>query len=42
VLDDHSYVIGCGSWNGVYLLRQDTEGQWKCLPLEDLRDPVVW
>jgi hypothetical protein len=42
VLDDHSYVIGCGAWNGVYLLRKDHEGQWKCLPLEDSRDPVVW
>jgi len=42
MLDDRSYVIGCGSWMGVYLLRKDDDGQWKCLPLDDLRDVVVW
>lgn len=42
VLDDRSYVIGCGSWMGVYLLRKEDDGQWKCLPLDDLRDSVVW
>jgi hypothetical protein len=42
VLDEQSYVIGCGSGNGVHLLRKDDEGQWKCLPLEDLRDVVAW
>jgi hypothetical protein len=42
VLDDQSYVIGCGAWKGVYLLRKSTDGQWTCLPVEDLRDIVVW
>jgi hypothetical protein len=42
VPDEQSYVIGSGSGNGVYLLRKDNEGQWKCLPLEDSRDIVAW
>ena len=42
MLDDQSYVIGSGAWRGVYLLRKGTDGQWTCLPVEDLRDTVVW
>jgi hypothetical protein len=41
-LDDQSYVIGSGAWRGVYLLRKGNDGQWRCLPVEDLRDIVVW
>jgi hypothetical protein len=42
VLDDRSYVIGCGRWKGVYLLHKDEDDQWKCLPVEVSRDTVVW
>ncbi len=42
VLNDQSYVIGSGAWRGVYLLRKGTDGQWTCLPVEDLRGIVVW
>jgi hypothetical protein len=42
MLDDQSYVIGSGAWRGVYLLRKGTDGHWRCLPVEDLRDIVVW
>lgn len=42
VLDRQSYVIGCDSEDGVYLLRQGDNGQWTCLSVEDSRDTVVW
>jgi hypothetical protein len=41
VLDDTSYLIGCGSWNGVYLLRKGADGRWSCVSVE-LGEPVVW
>ncbi len=41
-LDDRSYVIGTAMWYGVYLLRKGDDGRWGCLPLDDVRDTVLW
>ena len=40
-LDDRSYFIGCGAWDGTYLLRQGDDGQWGGEYVER-GDPVVW
>jgi hypothetical protein len=44
VLDEQSYLLGCGSYHGVYLLRKGDDGQWSCLPVYEDRDTpvVVW
>ena len=44
VLDEQSYLLGCGSYDGVYLLRKGDDGQWTCLPVYEDRDTpvVVW
>lgn len=43
-LDDGSYLIGCSSWRGVYLLRKGDDGQWSFLSVDNRErgDPVVW
>ncbi len=40
-LGDGSYFIGADSWEGAYWVRQNDEGQWSCLALDE-GDPVVW
>ena len=40
-LDDCSYLIGCASWNGIYLLRRGDDGQWDAQFVEQ-GDPVTW
>jgi hypothetical protein len=41
LLDDGSYFISTGFWEGVYWLRQGDDGQWSCEYVER-GDPVVW
>ncbi|MDI6448652.1 hypothetical protein [Anaerobaca lacustris] len=40
-LDDGSYLIGCGSGRGVYLLSRGDDGHWSARFAEQ-GDPVVW
>lgn len=40
-LDDRSYVISTGSWDGIYLLRQGDDGQWS-VQSPGRGDPVIW
>ncbi len=40
-LDDRSYFINSGSWNGLYLIEKGDDDQWSCLSPE-IGDPVVW
>ncbi len=40
-LKDGSYFLGTDTWEGAYWFRQDDDGQWTCLPVDE-GDPVVW
>lgn len=40
-LDNRAYVIGSDSRGGVYLLREDDDGQWSAQATEE-GDPIVW
>ena len=41
MLNDGSYCIDGGYRRGVYWIRQDDNGQWTCLPIDE-GDPVEW